>query len=226
MQNEIHGSTPLQVRGGVLITRTERLRQKRQQNILQAAQQHAKKLILQAQGEAETLRKTACRQGFEQGVLKAAQAVASYMQDYHTLTLTLHQQLQEKAQAALAAALGSEVIFPELLKNWLPTVQVDENSHQPLELLVPVSPGPRTARLTAQLDCLWKGTVLVSHHPENRYVMKYQGQLAEFTPDDFIDHLMPSLIDLNALRQHCEQLSQHGLATLQNQLMHNFDTTD
>ncbi|VTR17321.1 Oxygen-regulated invasion protein OrgB [Serratia fonticola] len=185
MQNETHGNPPVQVTGVVLLTREERLRQKKGQDILQAAKVRAKNLIAQAREEQEAIRRMAYSQGYEQGVLAAASAAKSYMADYSALSLRLHQELQEKVRGVLATVLSHESIFLSLLESWSRTLDSDSSDLLPLELLIPASLGLRSGKLAQELERICGKNVRVTRHQENRYVLKYKGQLAEFIPDDF-----------------------------------------
>ncbi|QJU42305.1 hypothetical protein [Serratia marcescens] len=223
MQNEILDGPPLRLIEGVLITQAERFKRKRAQNILQFAQRRAKNLIAQAQRDAELLHQDAYRQGYEQGVLSAADALTCYMQDSQTFTLALHRQLYEKARIALAAALGNEIVFTSLLRNWLPDLDSQDNCDLPLEILVPSALGIRVGKLKRDVEQWYERAVLVSYHPDNRYAVKCGDQLAEFIPEEFVEQLLPSLIDLKTLRQQCSELSDNGVEKLHNQFMQHFE---
>ncbi|WP_258089450.1 hypothetical protein [Serratia liquefaciens] len=224
MQNEPHDNPPLQVSGVVLVTREERLRQKKTQDILQVAKGQAKKLIVKAQAEEEALQKLAYSQGYEQGVLSAARATANFMCDHSALVVRLHDELSEKAREVLNSALSDENIFPSLLESWSNTLEADGGEHPLMELLVPEALGLRSADLVQKLERVCGQPVRVTYHQDNRYVMKCKGQLAEFIPDDFIDQKITQLIDIKELQRHCEHLSQQGLAILQSELMSHFDS--
>ena len=201
----------------MLITRAERQKHKRSKDIIRAAQDQAKKLILQAQKEVDALNQEGYRQGYEQGMLDAAQAVMSYIQNHRTMAQELHQQLYGKAQSALSTALEKNAVFTSLLQSWLPGVEDNENCQHPLEIMVPTSLRKRGKQLEKELQPLYGGTIHVSYHPDNRYVMKCHKHLAEFTPEDFIEHLLTPLIDLNLLREQCKKLSQNSITKLQSQ---------
>ncbi|MFP7609881.1 hypothetical protein [Serratia quinivorans] len=231
MQNDIQSKGSMKVIAGVLLTRGERMKGKQRQDILLSARREAKKIITQAQEEAQIIHDTARCKGYEQGVLAASRAVADHMDNYGQLASELHQKLAEKTRQLLSSVLGSEAVFVSLLENELKKWKVEEKAPPLLELSVPVLTAKRTGYLLQQLERIWPGLVKLTYHEGQQYVFKHQGQVTEFIPDEFIHANLPTLLNSAQLQAKCQTLSQEGLAQLKRDIMHYFnpalsETTD
>ncbi|CND82932.1 Oxygen-regulated invasion protein OrgB [Yersinia nurmii] len=224
MQNDIETSHPLNALEGILLTKSAILRRKMAKNILVEAQIRARKIIKQAQAEAEVLHHQAYTQGYEKGIVSAAEAVVGYIEDYQSLSHQLYQELQLEVKNILSGILHQDEVFLALLDNWLHELRV-EDTPQSLHLLLPATMNQGSKELTGLLERIWKGPVVIDYHAERRFVMKYKDQLAEFIPDEFIDSEMPKLLGAKSLRESCGKLSESGLQRLRTVLTRQLDNS-
>jgi hypothetical protein len=202
---------------GVLIPASSLAQSKRIQSLLQQAQHHAAKIIMQANADAVLLRDSARSAGYQAGLMISIKSVAEYLDNNQSIYQSFCNKAHESVVANLRQALGKPEIFPQLLQEWIAeTSPVDAIS--PLFVLIPETSHREKIGLLSFIQSIWKGAVIIEQHRENRFVVKYGNSLAEFSPEVWIAQQKIDTSFTQQLERDCESLSQQAKQQLLNEL--------
>ena len=205
-----------QISGGVLIKQAHLRRQRQSLDVLSAARRQASNMVKKAQDEAESVRRRAFSEGYEEGIIASAAIVARFLAQEQQMAAQLQQRINEHARRILSSALNHPEILLELMDEWLATLPATgEASVEPLELLIPEAARKSHARLKERIESVWRGKFTMAYHADNRFVMKFADQLAEFDADGFLGTGTRRLAFAEQLPDTCRRLSASGLRQLQ-----------
>ena len=196
-----------------MITRAQLRRQHQSLDLLHDARRQAAKIVKQAQGEAQTIRRQAFSEGYQEGILASAALVARFMAQERQLALDLQSRITGHARLLLSSALNHPDILLELVDEWLATLP-DAASPETLELLIPEAARKSHVALKRKVALVWPGKSTLAYHDDCRFVMKYGDQLAEFDADGFLAAGMHRLTSVDTLPEQCRQLSESALRQL------------
>ncbi len=205
--------------GGVLIKRKHLLRQRQSIDLVNDARRQAGRLVKTAQGQADDIRQKAYREGYQEGLLTAAAAVADYLGQEQRLGTALQGQLNEHARQLLSAALNHPDMLLELLDEWLAALP-ERDTSDTLCVLLPAAARGSHARLQQKIQAVWPGKSRIEYHPENRFVMKYGDRLAEFDAGDFQTAAVRRLTAIPTLPEQCRQLTESAQRRLHELFLH------
>lgn len=207
------------VYGGILIKREHLQRQRCAMDLVKQARREAVKCLKQAAEEAEQLRSQARNEGYQQGVLAAADTVAGFFAERQQLSLSLQREVEEHASALVMAALSHTDLL--LLEECL-AQQPAPSRPEPLELWVPTDSRAAALRLKRQIGALWSGKYDIITHEGDSFIMKYGDQVAEFDAGAFIDAATRQLASRPDYDSQAQRLSGQGLQALADRLTRHF----
>nr|AFH88785.1 putative type III secretion system protein OrgAb [Candidatus Sodalis melophagi] len=204
-----------------MIKREHLQRQRCAMDLIKQARRETVKCLKQAAEEAERLRSQAISEGFQQGVLAAADAVADYLAERQGLRLSLQREVEDHARALLTAALSHADLLLVLLEEWL-AQQPEPSIPAPLELWVPADRHAAALRLKRQIGALWRGKYDIITHDGESFIMKHGDQVAEFDAKAFIDAATRQMASCPDYGTKARRLSEQGLQALSDRLMRHF----
>lgn len=190
-------------------------------DLVKQARREAVKCLKQAAREAEQLRSQARNEGYQQGVLAAADTVAGFFAERQQLSLSLQREVEEHARALIMAALSHTDLLLLLLEEWL-AQQPAPSRPEPLELWVPTDSRAAALRLKRQIGALWSGKYDIITHEGGSFIMKYGDQVAEFDAGAFIDAATRQLASRPDYGSQAQRLSGQGLQALADRLTRHF----
>jgi len=217
MQKTIISPNVIESIEGILIPASALKQRERVENILKQAQHNASKIIKQANIEAQTIRMSAQSAGYQAGITLSINAVADYIDNGQSIHLQFYSKTHESMLKNLRDALNSPEIFPLLLEHWLADVIPDEE-HSPLFLLVPKMTLKQQTELSSYIASIWSGKVVIEQHTDNRFIIKYKSNLAEFSPDVWVEQQRIEANYCQQLEKDCNTLSSNSIQRLLNDL--------
>lgn len=182
-------------------------------DLTKQARREAVKYLKQAAEKAERLCSQARSEGYQQGMLAAADAVAGFLAERQQLRLSLQREVEDHARALLTAALSHADLLLLLLEEWL-AQQPAPSISAPLELWVPADRRAAALRLKRQIGALWSGQYDIIAHDGGSFIMKYGDQVAEFDAEAFIDAATRQLVSCADCGTEARRLSEQGLQAL------------
>ncbi len=192
--------------GGVLIKRKQLIRQRQSIDLVNDAQRQATRLVKTAQARADEIRRQAYQEGYQEGMVNAAAAVADYLTQAQRLSVELQQQISQHARRLLSNAMAHPDLLLELLDEWLGTLP-EPCAAQTLILSLPAAARGSHAQMKQKLQAAWLGKSRIEYHTENRVVMKYGDRLAEFDAEAFVNNATLRLTSIDSLPDRCRLLT-------------------
>lgn len=198
---------------GVIVKRKQLARQREALDVISAARRQALAIVKQAYAEAEQHRRQGFQDGFQEGMVTSAAAVADYLSQRRHMEVELQGKINERARALLSTALESADCLLALVDEWLASLPPPVLS-EPMVILLPQSARGSHALLKQRIAEAWTGKGHIEYHSENRVVMKYGHQIAEFAPEAFINESARRLNFFNDMPEQCRRLTESGLRRL------------
>jgi hypothetical protein len=158
----------------------------------QQAQRRARECIALAQADAAAIRARAFQEGYGEGVLRAAEALANGMFETQAFGAQLRDDLARAARQLLGELLRGEQWLDEMLERWL--TQQHPQAGAVLQVLLPLRCKARGIELRQRLQVHWPGTLLFDYQPQERYVLRLADQLLEFDIEANCQRLEPQLL--------------------------------
>lgn len=187
----------------VLIRRKHLQQNLRAVRLEEQAQQHAQRILRDARQQAELFHRHAYQDGYQQGLLCAVQHVASFLTASQSLFRSERERLAVHARALLSAAVDKPEVLLLLLEEGL---RKFPESDETLYLILPDSARALEPKLNDLLASDWGGTSQLDYHAESRFIMRYADQVAEFSPEQYVEPATRLLQQqLDALPQACRQ---------------------
>lgn len=203
---------------GVLLGRKQLQRHRRAVCLEQQAQQHARRIVRDAQQQAELIRQHAYQEGYQQGMLDTLQQTASYMADSQTLDGRCREQLGQHARAMLSSAVDHPETLLLVLDEWLRNLPASDET---LYLTLPATAHALHPRFMDVLATSWAGKIQLDYHSRSDFVMRHADQVAEFSPEQYVKSATRSLLQtLDTLAQDCRQVSDVALQEFIEQWQH------
>lgn len=167
----------------------------------------------QATAEVEQLRQQTLACGYQRGLIDAATVVADFFNQRQQLSGSLQQSVAEKARELLTHVVSQPELIVALLDDWL-RVQSVTGDEPPLQILLPAGAGAVAVGLKQKLAESWAGRYEIAYHADNRFLMKYHHQVAEFDGEQFIQQGVKALLSTLEWSTACDGLSEEGLRQL------------
>lgn len=203
---------------GVLFSRKQLLRRMRTKGLEQQAKQHARRILRDAQQEAELIRQHAYQEGYQQGMLDALQQTASYLAASQTLDGRCRERLSQHVRAMLSSAVDHPETLLLVLDEWLRNLPASDET---LYLTLPSTAHALQPRLREVLAANWKGKIQLDYHAGPDFVMRHADQLAEFSPAQYVESATRALLQtLDSLPQDCRRISDFALQEFIEQWQH------
>ncbi|KIQ58312.1 MULTISPECIES: HrpE/YscL family type III secretion apparatus protein [Pseudomonas] len=216
MLDSIRSIADLPVDEDVHLAREDIAAARRRRRLQLEAQRRARECLEQARREAEAVHAEAFRQGYAEGILRAAGQLAEGLSTAQTLGQQLHQQLIRAAGDLLAQALDQPQWLDDMLARWL--VGQAGDSDAVLQVLLPQHCRPRGDELRERVGKHWSGELLLEYHPQDRYVLRLADQLLEFdleaTRERLAPRLLASIADLPDSVRVLDQAALQALSAL------------
>lgn len=173
------------------------------------AQQNVKQLLRSAQREVDILRKHGYQEGFQQGMLYALQQAASYLSSSNSIAWYWYEKLGVYAKDMLSAAVDHPETILLVLDEWLRNVPKLDAT---LYLTLPEASKHLHSKLMPLLMDNWSGKIKIDYHKEFRFVMRCGEQIAEFSPEQFLEPASRIIQQyLDSLPSDCRKISDDVL---------------
>jgi hypothetical protein len=199
---------------GVLIKQAQLQSSRRAQTVLDETRSWARAEAKRVEDGIKARREQACRDGYRDGVLAGAKAIAAYFDGAHRLAQQMQEKLEQSARDMLAAALQDSRIVLALLDEWIGRQQQMVNL--PLRLIVPRSANLTREQITARFDPSWHQRLQIEYGDSPRFVVQHGDEIAEFHPDGFASAVQQSLLHkLDTFYADCYALDQAALEEVQ-----------
>lgn len=184
--------------------------------LLAEARRRAKSLMAHAEAEADyTFRQAQC-EGYAQGILQAAGELVAYMALHEDLAANMQSRIYESTRSLLSSCLTNPDVVIAILEECLSRVDVIES--QNFDLVVPEAFRPNHRTLIARLRQNYNGNINVDYQSETRFLLRVNDQVAEFSPDDFVNmasqRVMNGLPAFYGQSQAIKELCQERLAAI------------
>jgi len=167
----------------------------RQRRVLaDQARRWAREWVDRAREDADAIRAQAFQQGYAEGVLRAAQDLASGLLESQSLGEQLREDLAQASRQLLGDLLSRGEWLEEMLTRWLAN-QTSHTDHV-LQVLLPARCKPQGRELRQRLQAVWPGALVLEYQPQERYVLRLADQLLEFDIDASCQRLHPRLLSL------------------------------
>ena len=183
---------------GVYIARAKLQHGQRAQTLVDEAKRSALRLVRDAQVTANDAYQQALRDGYRDGVIAAADAIADHFSAEQRLALDLQKKLMQQVRAALQLALDHPELILVLLDEWLKN-QVN-SADIPLKLFLPCQFYHAHEQVMSCLESSWCARVQVEYHDDERFILCSGDQIAEFDPTSFLNQIEEKV------KHHCAEL--------------------
>lgn len=195
---------------GVLISRKDVQRNMRTVRLEQQTQHHAQRILRDARREGELFKQHAYQEGYQQGMLSSMQHIAAFLSDNQKMVWEWREKLTVHIRAMLSVAVDHPDVLLLVLEEWLRCVPSTEDK---LYLVLPESTRIMEGKIKGLLTTNWAhGAFQLDYHSETRFVLRYTDQVAEFSPEQYVEHATRLLQQhMDALPQDCRQVSVDAL---------------
>ncbi|MGC0152639.1 hypothetical protein ACPRNU_09290 [Chromobacterium vaccinii] len=211
---------------GVLIRRASLQPARRADELERAARRRARRITDEADAQADAVRGQAWRDGYQDGMLAALDQVAAHLADNQALARRWRERLADEARAMLRAATDHPDALLLALDEWL-REQSPADDAPTLKLLLPESARPQQPRLMALLADAWNGRLQLDYHADDRLLIRYADQAAEFAPELYVEPASRQALQcLDSLPRQCRALSATALETLLQTLRRRLDPAE
>ena len=191
----LHSILPVE---GVYIARAKLQQGQRAQTLIDEAKRSARRLIKDAQVSADDAYQQALRDGYRDGVIAAADAIADHFFAEQRLASDLQKKLMQQVRTALQLALDHPELILVLLDEWLKN-QIT-SADIPLKLFLPCQIYHAHEQVMACLEAAWCARVQVEYHDDERFILSSGDQIAEFDPTSFLGQIEEKA------KPHCAEL--------------------
>ncbi|ETT01172.1 MULTISPECIES: hypothetical protein [Providencia] len=170
------------------------------------AQERAKKILKDAQSEAELLQEQAYFDGYKQGMLCALNQTISFFTHQSDIVLNLQKQVDSYVRDMLFEIVNNPETLFVVLDEWLANIHSTEHS---LLITLPKTTKYSDVKLTEFIEKRWEGNVNINYHNHNHFIFHCGSYIAEFSPDKIIDSGCMTLQKkyLSELSKKCKVLS-------------------
>ncbi|MCW2477105.1 hypothetical protein [Candidatus Symbiopectobacterium sp. NZEC151] len=217
MFKEVDTSYADMLQENVLLANKNRVTHNLKISVVAQAREHAKKIIREANRDAEAIRQQAYRNGYEHGVMTSIETVTRFIEDKQGIVNEIYGQVRQQAKRLLSDTVNKESVICALFESWADEID-GRDDKTPFYILLPDDRRRYKRRLMAYIDSMHRGGVIFEYHQDLRYVFKYREQLVEFLPETFVDNQIDTFFDTQSMYESCEQLSQQTLEKLYAQL--------
>ncbi|CAM3853680.1 hypothetical protein [Serratia silvae] len=169
---------------GVLLKRAGVAQQKQNNALIAEAQRRAKMLVKAADNEAQEIYHHARAMGYEHGILTATDAVVHYFRESNSRELAFYKRIKEEVRTLLSGIFNSSDIFLAVLEEWSSGFEAYNDANETVSLLIPESCHQFKPKMVELLKKERNWKVHVEYHVENRFVIRFQNNIAEFCPED------------------------------------------
>lgn len=213
MPKQIHISHPVNPNNSIVVSAKTLNQNKRVIALEQQAKKNASRILHDAERERETFTLHGYQQGYQQAMIYALQQTVNYFSASEAMAKHWRDILIDEMREILFRAVDHPDTILVVLNEWLRELPAREAV---LYLALPdyLSNEMRT-QLTEQLAKNWPGTLQLDYHHEPRFVMRYADQIAEYSPEKYVETTTRLLQQkLNGLSQECREISIQSIKSL------------
>jgi hypothetical protein len=192
MLDSIRTLTDLPASSHARITREDIVAARQRHSLQHQAQRLARDCVGQAQRDAEAIRAKAFQEGYAEGVVRAAEHLASGLLESQALGQQLRRDLAQAARQLLGDLLSRSEWLDEMLERWL--AEQPGHTETVLQVLLPLRCKAQGKDLRQRLQALWPGTLALDYQPQERYVFRLADQVLEFDTATTRQRLEPKLL--------------------------------
>lgn len=170
------------------------------------AQERAKKILKDAQSEAELLQEHAYIDGYRQGMFCALNQIVSFFSGQSDIVLNLQKQVDSYAKDMLSGIANNPGTLLVVLDEWLSGIHSTEYV---VQITLPKSAKYLESNLDEFVAEKWKGNVSINYHNHNHFIFHCGSYIAEFSPEKIINSGGVALQKhyLSELSKKCKELS-------------------
>lgn len=197
--------------GGVLIKHKTLQKNRSFRRLEEQARQRAKKLIKDAQKEAQMLQEEACREGFQQGLIIALKQVAIYLSNSNLTLQYWQQQLEKQVREMLAASVNHPETLLLVLDEWLSELS---SSNTSVNIILPEAVKAKYSDTISRVAGDKGVMIHIGYHPGANVIFRCGEDIAEFSPAEFTEMSSRRILmrNLPVLNQDCYRLSREALS--------------
>ncbi|HHE6471361.1 TPA: hypothetical protein ACPFI9_003978 [Providencia rettgeri] len=170
------------------------------------AQERAKKILQNAQSEAELLHEQAYIDGYQQGLFYALEQVISFFSNQSEIVLNLQKQIDSYTKDMLSEIANNPGTLLVVLDEWLAGIHSIEHV---LQVTLPKATKYSDSKLAEYIADKWKGNVSITYHNHNHFIFHCGNYIAEFSPEKIVNSGAIALQKnyLAELSKKCKELS-------------------
>ncbi|HHL2712922.1 TPA: hypothetical protein ACQ39K_004552 [Yersinia enterocolitica] len=203
---------PVKSVDGVLVKQEQIDLNKYIETIKKQTVQKAKNIIQHTRQDVEQLAQQGYMDGYQNGMLTAIAQTALYFGGCNELFNGKRNELIEDVRNILSAAVTQPEILLSVVDEWVKSLPLSDNM---IHIYVPEITMGIEPRLKEALASLWSGQINITYHTDKKYVMSCGQQVAEFSPDIFVEQVAESLMDkFNLIPSEFQKVSEDALESL------------
>ncbi|WP_253376824.1 hypothetical protein [unidentified bacterial endosymbiont] len=187
--------------------------------ILDEAKNQAKKIIKEAQSQQELIRRYAYVQGYQEGIGQASDAVLRFLTVKEEQMRNLYIEMEKELMAFLGNVIHDKSVVLQALETWVSELTF-KTGNSVFRILAPQELQAFKPQLVRKVNEVFDGSVIIQYHEQNRFVMSYGDQLAEFDYNDLIAQYARALLKDKNLKEICNAFSSEGIESLKDQINH------
>ncbi|HDL6960615.1 TPA: hypothetical protein PXM37_004263 [Yersinia enterocolitica] len=212
MLKKVNLHYPVKFVEGVLVKQKEVDLNKEIATLKKQTVQKANNIIQCAIQDAEVLAQQGYMDGYQNGMLTAIAQTALYFGSCNEFFIGKRNELIEDVRSILSTAVTRPEIFFSIIDEWVKSLPLSDNM---IYIYAPDITRGIEPRLKEVLASLWSGQVNVTYHSDNKYVMSCGQQVAEFSPNIFVEQAAGSLMDkFNLIPSEFQKISEDALESL------------
>lgn len=187
--------------------------------ILDEAKNQAKKIIKEAHSHQENIRRYAYVQGYQEGIGQASDAVLHFLTVKEEQMRKLYIEMEKELMSFLGNIIHDKSVVLQALETWVSELKFKTNNSV-FRILAPQELQAFKPQLVRKVNEVFDGSVIIQYHEQNRFVMSYGDQLAEFDYNDLIAQYARALLKDKNLREICNAFSSEGIESLKDSINH------
>lgn len=148
------------------------------------AQERVKKILKEAQSEAELLKEHAYIDGYRQGMFCALNQIVSFFSDQSDIVLNIQKQVDAYAKDMLSGIANNPGTLLVVLDEWLSGIHSTECV---VQITLPKAAKYPESNLNEFVAKKWKGSISINYHNYNHFIFHCGNYIAEFSPEKLIN---------------------------------------
>lgn len=215
----MNNNLKIPLKEGVLFKKAHRDVYCNADRMLDEAKNKAKKIIKEAQSQQEHIRRYAYVQGYQEGIGQASNVVLRFLTVKEEQMRKLYIEMEKELMEFLGKIVHDKSVVLQALETWISELTF-KTGNSAFRILAPQELQAFKPQLVRKVNEFFDGSVIIQYHEQDRFVMSYGDQLAEFDYNDLITQYARALLKDKNLREICNAFSSEGIESLKDQINH------